>query len=166
MHRTAVLALALLCSAAPALADPPAMCSKLGWPLDKERALLDGTVIAVPSGDTRKAMPTRALSLMLEPGAKVTLPLAPAKPADPAKFAGFVVVPVTTPGDYLISLSSEGWIDAVQNGVAVTSSAHTGDSNCPGLRKSVRFSLAAGQLTIQISNAPSDRIEIAITPAP
>ncbi|HEY4944101.1 MAG TPA: hypothetical protein VII56_21915 [Rhizomicrobium sp.] len=154
---------ALLAVMGPALADP--VCSKLAWPLDTERALLNGSVDAVPSGETRKAMPVRALSLMLNPGAKADLPFAPAKPADPAKFAGFVILPVASAGDYLVSLSAEGWIDAVQDGVSIASSAHTSDGNCPGLRKSVRFTLTAKPLTLQISNAPADHIEIAITPA-
>jgi hypothetical protein len=153
----------LLAAGLPAFAQD-AVCSKLAWPLDKERALLNGSVDLVPSGTTRKAMPDRALSLMLKKGAD-SLPVAPGRPADMAKFSGFVVVPVAAAGDYLVSLSSEGWIDAVQDGEALVSTAHTGDEHCPGLRKSVRFTLGAKPLTLQISNAPGDHVEIAITPA-
>jgi len=159
-----LLATVLVLAAAPAFADD-AVCSKLAWNLDAERALLNGTVDAFASGETRKAMPARAISLMLKKDADAALPTPPAKPLDPAKFGGFVVLPVAAAGDYLISLSAEGWIDAVQDGVVLTSTAHTGDGNCPGLRKSVRFTLAAKPLTIQISNAPADHIEIAVTPA-
>ncbi len=165
MRLAAAVASVLLLGATPALAAD-AVCSKLAWPLDNERALLNGTVDAFPSGETRKAMPARAISLMLNPSAKAALPIASAKPGDPAKFGGFVILPVAAAGDYLISLSAEGWIDAAQNGAMLTSTAHTGDGNCPGLRKSVRFTLAPGPLTLEISNAPADHIEIAITPAP
>ncbi|MEI9885621.1 MAG: hypothetical protein WDN08_03825 [Rhizomicrobium sp.] len=164
MRHAAAIVLVLAFAASPALAGP--VCSKLAWPLTAERALLNGTVDAFASGETRKAMPARAISLMLNPGEKAALPVAPAKPGDPAKFGGFVILPVAAAGDYLVSLSSEGWIDAIQDGVALPSTAHTGDGNCPGLRKSVRFTLAAKPLTLQISNAPADHIEIAITPAP
>ncbi|HEY0107180.1 MAG TPA: hypothetical protein VGB91_13945, partial [Rhizomicrobium sp.] len=123
---------------------------------------LDG----VASGATRKAMPTRAIGLLLDPGAKVALPYASAKPVDAAKFAGFVTVPVTTAGDYLVSLSSEGWIEAIQDGAPLTSTAHTGDPDCPGLRKVVRFTLGAKPLTLQIANAPRGAVVLAITPAP
>jgi len=160
----AVGAALLAASALPAFAQD-AVCSKLAWPLGKERALLTGSVDLVPSGTTRKAMPDRALSLMLKKGAD-GLPVAPGKPADATKFSGFVIVPVSAAGDYLVSLSSEGWIDAVQDGASLTSTAHTGDEHCPGLRKSVRFTLGAKPLTLQISNAPGDHVEIAITPAP
>ena len=141
-----------------------ALCSKLSWPLEHERALLNGTVDLVVSGTTRKAIPDKALSLILNTGDKAALPNAPGKQLDPKKFAGFVILPVTAPGDYLVSLSAEGWIDTVQNGVALTSAAHTGDEHCPGLRKSVRFTLTASPLTLQIGNAPADHIEIAVTP--
>ncbi|HXC57560.1 MAG TPA: hypothetical protein VNU97_19830 [Rhizomicrobium sp.] len=164
MRHSAFLGAVLLLAASPALADP--VCSKLAWPLDKERALLNGTVDAFASGETRKAMPSRAISLMLKPGSEAGLPVASAKPADPAKFGGYVIVPVVAAGDYLVSLSAEGWIDALQDGATLNSTAHTGDADCPGLRKSVRFTLAAKPLTLEISNAPADHIEIAITPAP
>jgi hypothetical protein len=45
------------------------------------------------------------------------------------------------------------------------STAHTGDTNCPGLRKSVRFTLTALPLTLEISGAASDRIAVAVTRA-
>jgi hypothetical protein len=143
-----------------------AACENLAWPLETERALLNGTVDAFASGETRKTMPSRALSLMLDPGSKADLPVAPGRPLDPSRFAGYVSFPVVKTGDYLISLSSEGWIDAVQNGSTIASTAHTGDPACPGLRKSLRFALAQGLVTLEISNAPADHIEIAITPAP
>jgi hypothetical protein len=164
MRPAAFLVLALSLGTTPAFAAD-AVCGKLTWPLDKERALLNGSVDAFASGATRKAMPERAISILLNPADKAALPLASTKPADPKKFGGFVILPVATAGDYLISLSAEGWIDAVQDGAALSSTAHTGDENCPGLRKSVRFTLAAKPLTLEISNAPADHIEITITPA-
>ncbi len=48
----------------------------------------------------------------------------------------------------------------------MASTTHTGDPDCPGLRKSVRFTFAAKPLTLQIVNAPRGTIAIAITPAP
>ncbi|MEJ0040858.1 MAG: hypothetical protein WDM81_00900 [Rhizomicrobium sp.] len=165
MRRVWLLALASLSlPALPARADP--VCSKLAWPLEHERALLNGTLDAFASGATRKAMPPRAIGVLLVPSDKAALPYPAAKPADAAKFSGYVTLPVTTAGDYLVSLSSEGWIDAIQDGATVASTAHTGDPDCPGLRKSVRFTLAAKPLTLQIGNAPGSTIAIAITPAP
>ncbi|MEJ0027854.1 MAG: hypothetical protein WDN01_17655 [Rhizomicrobium sp.] len=164
MRRLFLFALAFSLPALPAFADPA--CGKLAWPLEHERALLNGTLDAFASGATRKAMPPRAIGVLLVPSDKAALPYPAGKPADAAKFSGYFTVPVTTAGDYLVSASSEGWIDAVQDGVVVASTAHTGDSDCPGLRKSVRFTLAAKPVTLEISSAPGSTIAIAITPAP
>ena len=54
----------------------------------------------------------------------------------------------------------------VQSGASIKSSDFSGQKNCPGVRKSVRFDLAAGPATVQISNAPSASIQLAIAPAP
>lgn len=149
--------------ASPALADP--ICSKLAWPLDKERALLQGTTQQVPSGATLETLPAGAMTFLLKPGAQITLPHASQKPTDPTKFAGFANLPAPDAGDFLISLSGEAWIDVIQDGALASSSAHTGDANCPGLRKSVRFTLVNKPLTLQISNSSGGQIEVVITPA-
>ena len=164
MRRKLLLISVLMLPALPAAADP--VCSKLAWPLQQERALLNGTLDGYASGETRKTMPPRAIGLLLAPGDKAVLPYPAAKPADALKFSGYITLPVSTTGDYLVSLSSEGWIDAVQDGAEVASTAHTGDPDCPGLRKSVRFTLVAKPLTLEIINAPRSTIAIAITPVP
>jgi hypothetical protein len=68
-------------------------------------------------------------------------------------------------GLYEITLSDEAWIDVVQGGASVKSSDFSGQKNCPGVRKSVRFPLAAGAATVEISNAASAAIQVAIAPA-
>ena len=45
------------------------------------------------------------------------------------------------------------------------SSAFSGQRDCEGVRKSVRFPLAAGPATLEISNAQADKIMVAISPA-
>ena len=67
-------------------------------------------------------------------------------------------------GVYEITLSDEAWVDVVQNGARVKSSDFSGQKNCPGVRKSVRFTLASGAATVQISNAASASIQVAIAP--
>ena len=160
--RRAALAALLLCAATPALADPP--CSNLTWPLVHEQALMKAPAARVTSGAILGVLPDQALMLALKPTAHADLPYPSVKPGDPQKFAGYLRIAVP-PGDYFISLSAEGWIDVYQNGVAVASTAHTGDPDCPGLRKSVRFPLTDKPATLQIGNAPAAAITLAITPA-
>ena len=66
---------------------------------------------------------------------------------------------------YQVTLSKEAWIDVIQDGKALTSSAHTGKRDCADVRKSVQFDLAPGPLTIQVSGAASNLIKLSILPA-
>jgi hypothetical protein len=160
MIRTLIAGLLLaVASAAPAFADD-AVCTKFAWPVDHELALLKSPGTAV-SGAALAGAPV-AVSLKLATG--TALPGPSDKPADPAKFAGFVTLPAPVAGDYLVDLSGEAWVDVIQDGHTVASYMHSGDPNCPGLRKTVRFTLAAKPVTIQISNGPEDHILLSFTP--
>ena len=57
-----------------------------------------------------------------------------------------------------MTLSSEGWIDVVQNGAAIRSDAHTGAKGCPDVRKSVRFPVGSFPIVLQLSGVPVDLI--------
>ena len=162
MNLVSVGTLLLLLGTVPALADRA--CSKLAWPLDSERTLLNRQSETLQSGATVSNLPGSALTLALSVGA--TLPHATTKPVDPAKFAGYVELPAEPAGDVFVSLSAEAWIDIIQDGTLLASTAFTGDANCPGLRKSVRFTLSGSPATLQISNAVANSIRIAITRAP
>lgn len=160
MRIAALAALALLI-ATPAFAEDEKVCSEFNWPVDRELALLK-TAKDTRSGATLIGPAPHAINLWLSTG--VTLPAPSEKPTDPAKFAGYVTVAAPAPGEYLVSLSGEAWIDVVQDGVPVKSTLRSGDPNCPGLRKSVRFTLTNKPVTLQVSNGPENRILLAITP--
>jgi hypothetical protein len=66
-------------------------------------------------------------------------------------------------GVYKITLSSEGWIDVVQDGHFVKSGPHTGAMGCAGIRKSVKFDLAAAPFVVQLTSVPANKIGVAIT---
>jgi hypothetical protein len=68
-------------------------------------------------------------------------------------------------GSYQVTTSAEGWIDAVQNGKAVGAAAHTGRRDCADVRKSVRFDLQPGAVTLQLSGVDSKSIKVAVLPA-
>ncbi len=65
-------------------------------------------------------------------------------------------------GVYQVSLSDEAWIDVVQDGRYARSVGSTGRSDCPGLRKSVRFELSASPFVVQISGVSSASIALTI----
>jgi hypothetical protein len=60
-------------------------------------------------------------------------------------------------------LSSEGWIDVVQDGRRVQSITSTGVRNCDGVRKSVKFDLAAAPFVVQISGIEANTIGLVIS---
>jgi hypothetical protein len=163
--KAAIIVLALAV-AGPAFAQKPVGCDKFKWPLDKERATLTGTDLPkVASGDRVKWPIPFGMSVALVPFAEVKLPMPPERaPKSPTSFAGFVEVAAPAKaGPYKITLSSEGWIDVMQDGQAVKPTAFSGALGCDGIRKSVKFDLAARPLTVELSDIPSNAIGIVVS---
>lgn len=85
------------------------------------------------------------------------------KPKAPYWFGGIIQLPaIAKPGLYQVTLSDEAWIDVVQNGPYARSIGSTGRSDCPGLRKSVRFELDAGPIVVQLSGVMAEKIVVVI----
>ena len=118
---------ACLIGAGPCFAQEPVGCDKFKWPLDKERATLTGTDLPkVASGDRVTWPIPLATTVTLVPFADAKLPVAPERaPKLPTSLAGFrcKLRPRRGRGTYKITLSSEGWIDVVQDGHTLKSSA-------------------------------------------
>ncbi len=151
--------------ATPCFAQEPVGCDKFKWPLDKERATLTGTDLPKVASGARVTWPIPwATIVTLAPFADAKLPVAPERaPKSPTSFAGFVAIAAPArAGTYKITLSSEGWIDVVQDGHALKSVAFSGATGCDGVRKSVKFDLGARPLTLELSGVPADTIGIAV----
>ena len=93
----------------------------------------------------------------------VTLPMAPERKAGENSYAAVVTVPKLEAGLYQITLSEEAWIDVVQNGAVVKSTDFSGQKDCPGVRKTVRFNLLAAPATVELSNASVPMLNFAIS---
>ena len=149
-----------------ALAQEPVGCDKFKWPLDKERATLNGTDLPkVVSGD-RVTFPIPFGTIVaLVPFADAKLPAPPERaPKSPDTFAGFFQAPAPKhPGSYKITVSAEGWIDVTQADQAVKSTAFSGAMGCEGIRKSVKFDLAAAPFTVELSSVKTAEIKIVIS---
>ena len=155
-----------LCIVTPALAQEPVGCDKFKWPLDKERATLTGTDLPkVASGSRIDWRLPFATLVTLVPLADAKLPMPPERtPKASDNFAGFIQAPAPAKAaTYKITLSSAGWIDVVQDGHQVKSIASTGVTGCDGIRKSVKFDLAATPFTVQLSGIGSDSVGIVIS---
>ena len=157
---------ALCVSAAPALAQEPVGCDKFKWPLDKERATLTGSDLPQLASGSRVTWPlpfATTVALLQFAEAKLLLPPEHA-PKPNNSFAGFIELTApASSGTYKITLSSEGWIDVVQDGQRLKSIAATGATGCDGVRKSVKFELAKTPFTVQFSGIEAGNVGVAIS---
>jgi len=164
--KTAFIVIAVCAVAAPAFAQEPVGCDKFKWPLDKERATLNGTDLPKIASGASVTFPISFGAIVaLVPFADAKLPAPPERvPKSPDTFAGFFQAPAPKqPGSYKITLSAEGWIDVTQSGNTVKSTAFSGALGCEGIRKSVKFDLAAAPFTVELSGIKADSIKLAIS---
>ena len=152
--------------AAHAFAEEPVGCDKFKWPLDKERATLNGTDLPKIVSGARVTFPIPFGTIVaLVPFADAKLP-APLErtPKSPDTFAGFFQAPAPQQaGSYKITLSAEGWIDVAQSGNPVKSTAFSGALGCEGIRKSVKFDFAAALFAVELTGIKADEIKIVIS---
>lgn len=160
------LAFAVLLAAV-AQAESAAPCSGFAWPMARELAMVEAAPGAsIPSGTSMQMWPEGAQRLELRPGGEAAFPVPPGKAPRAQTASGHVSMPAPPSArTYQISLSAKAWIDVVQDGRLVESGAHTSDANCPAIRKSVRFDLAAAPVTLQISGSDATSIVITLLPA-
>jgi hypothetical protein len=163
--RQRVLSVAMLAAfIAPAFADDG--CDKFGWSVARERALFTAAnKTEITANTTLESLPSGAFVLHLQPDAKATFAMPPERKSKAEHwFGGMVRLPaIAKPGLYQMTLSDEAWIDVVQDGRYARSIGSTGRSDCPGLRKSVRFELNAAPFILQLSGVTSETIVVAVS---
>jgi hypothetical protein len=160
------VALALLGANSVFAAEEPSGCDKFKWDITHERAALTAADRAkVSSGNDFAALPTSGFTLSLVAPADAKLPTSPERAPKEGTFAGFTKV-TTAPkaGLYTISLSAGGWVDVVQDGHALKPKAFSGATDCDGIRKTMKYELAAKPFVLQISGTKENAISIAILP--
>ncbi len=151
--------------AAPALAQEPVGCDKFKWPLDHERALL-ASASPLASGAQMPKPLDAAVTLALVPLAEAKLPVPPSRaPKNPQSNAGFVSAPaIAKAGPYRVTLSAPAWIDVIQGGNVLQSTAFSGASGCAGVAKSVKFDLLAAPFTVELSGTQARAVSFVVTP--
>jgi hypothetical protein len=158
------LALTLALVGGAAQAQDKTGCDQFKWSVARERAWFAADPKAVASGATIVA--GQGYAVTLAPNEAVPFRVPPERALKPGGFGAVLAVAnIDQAGPYDITLSDEGRIDAVQGDALVKSSDFSGQKDCPGVRKSVRFDLKTGPLTIQISNGPSAPVNLALAPA-
>jgi hypothetical protein len=140
-------------------------CDDFKWPIAAEQEAL--AVPAIPTLDAGGALSYGAAArLQLVPFAEAKLALPPERaPKFSPSYAGaFALAAPAAAGTYLVTSSAGGWIDLVQDGKLVKSTAFGEPKDCPGVRKSVKFPLAAAPATLQVSGVGEREVSVIVTP--
>ncbi|WP_257195159.1 MULTISPECIES: substrate-binding domain-containing protein [unclassified Bradyrhizobium] len=156
-------ALAVFACAGTALADDG--CGKFAWPIMQEReAMTAQSQPELASGATFEPGSGPAFRLLLRPSTDAEFVMPPERKSRLENWRGGIVRLPAPPqaGLYQITLSDEAWVDVVQNAGYARSIGSTGRSDCPGLRKSIRFYVASDPIVLQISGASVEVISIAV----
>jgi hypothetical protein len=163
MNKLILIAIAVL-AVASAFAQEPVGCDKFKWPVDRERALLASPSQVASGAEMRKPQAT-AVTVALVPFADANLPAPPSRAPRAGTYAGFINASgVQQPGTYRVTLSSPAWIDVIQNGHTLQSTAFSGVSGCPGIAKSVKFELTAAPFAVEFSGTTADALTFVVTP--
>ena len=129
------------------------------WPDQRE-----GTAEAVTSeslSDARLEV-GEAVRLDLLPTAQVTYAAEPGKAEPDRTFGGMAALEIGRAGTYRVALGGPAWIDVVQDGTALASTAHGHGPQCSGIRKIVDFDLQPGRYIVQIAASATDTVSIMV----
>ena len=166
--RTLLLAfaMALLSTAIAAEADEQTGCGAFRWPVETERSALSSAARLVV-GNGGDLLYGEAQTLRLAPFEDANLPHPPERaPKSKPSFAGHYVLPAPAkPGVYKLTLTADGWIDILDDGLFLHPNAFSGALGCDGARKSVKFDLPPRAVEIQISNVKDADIGMIVTPS-
>src|SRR5689334_19199256 len=155
MRTPFLVALLLLGAVSARAAEEPSGCDKFKWDIAPARAALtapDRTKLG--SGSELATLPSTGLTLALATPADAKLPQPPERAPKEGRFAGFAnFKAVPKAGVYTISLSEGAWVDVVQGGHALKPKGFSGATDCEGIRKTMKYELAASPFLLQISGA-------------
>jgi hypothetical protein len=167
MRAPLLIALALLATGPARAAEEPSGCDKFKWNIDRERAALTAPDrIRLASGGELATVPSTGMTLALRAPAEAQLPLPPERAPRDGTFAGFASFrSAPKAGTYTVSLSAGGWVDLMQDGHFLKPKAFSGATDCDGIRKTMKYEIAAGPLVLQVSGTREDAVSVAILPS-
>ncbi|RXF70338.1 hypothetical protein [Hansschlegelia zhihuaiae] len=139
-------------------------CGKFAWPIDADKALL-AAAEQIESGAALETKTPKAVRIVMVDAAKAGFEVPPSRPPAPDAPGGVLRFEAEA-GVYQFTMTDRVWIDVVQNGKALEEAGFSGVLDCDGARKSVRFELDDGPVTVQLSGSPARTTAIAITRSP
>ena len=108
----------------------------------------------------------KAIDARLTTGAKLHFGDGPRRAKEVGDNAGIFAFAVDQPGTYRVALGSGGWVDVLEGGKSVTSSAHGHGAECSGIVKMVDFRLKAGEHILQVEGSKEATVGILIARLP
>ena len=118
------------------------------------------------SGSEQAALPPTAITLALVAPTDAKLPSPPERAPKDGTFAGFTSFKAAPKaGLYTVSLSAGAWVDLVQDGHVLKPKAFSGATDCDGIRKTMKYDLAASPFVLQVSGSKENALSIAIQPS-
>lgn len=160
----AALALGLL-PAGPTAAQSSDACHQFKWPVDRELTSFAADLPPIRSGAAAPGLVT-GIDLQMQPQEEITYMVPPArKPKSAPAFGAEITGTVLKAGTYQVTLSADAWVDVAQGGVTLRSTDFSGKMGCSTVRKSVKFSLVPGPMTLAVSDSPVNRMKVELLPA-
>lgn len=107
----------------------------------------------------------RGADLTLSATSAVTAPAAPGKAPAADSRSGLAMFQVSRAGTFRVALGAPAWIDIVQAGRVIASTAHGHGPVCTGIRKIVDFRLSPGRYVLHLSGAETATVPVLIARA-
>ena len=165
MHILRIAACLVALSSTLAWAEEPVGCDKFKWPVDREMAALRTPNLNEINSGTKVSVIPFAGTMLLAPSTSGNLPRAPERSPKTDTYSGYLEISGVKAGTYSISLADGAWVDVVEDNQFLKATAHSGVQGCEGIRKVLQFELRADPLFVQISGAPTPRLNVAIMPS-
>lgn len=151
-----ILTILLLPAAAPA---QPADCqAPPGW--DGTGTVMSATHAA--ELDSARLVPGQAATVILHSQRDVRYAAAPGQAPGLDSRSGMVSVTIPAPGTWRVALGAGAWVDLLEDGKPVASSAH--GHGCGTARKIVAFPLKAGPHVLQITSDAATAMRVMVMP--
>ena len=96
----------------------------------------------------------------------VTYALAPLKAGGSVSYGGVFAFDAPDAATYRVALSSHSWVDVIEEGATVASSAHGHGPDCTGIGKMVDYPLKAGRHVLQISANGEPKMTLMVVRVP
>ncbi|PEQ14361.1 hypothetical protein B2G71_01820 [Novosphingobium sp. PC22D] len=145
-------------------ASPAALSGEFaGW--SRKHAPVTAAVSRA-AADTASLVPGTAYAATLRRTPAVTYALRPARPGGSVSFGGLFAFTVAEPGTYRVAQDGRAWVDVIEDGAFVASSAHGHGPECSGIAKIVDYDLRSGPHLLQVSAAGEREMTLLISRAP